>query len=97
MVCCQEAQYELLLNKYQRFNSEPNVCQRLARMLGSGCVEQLNWKLHQKKKMLQYSLEITFHIQHDFKSLGATRKTKNKTYFLKLPIKKKKNHFNLVI
>lgn len=35
MVCCQEAQYELLLNKYQRFNSEPNVCQRLARMLGS--------------------------------------------------------------
>lgn len=44
----------------------------------------------EKKKMLQYSLEITFHIQHDFKSLGATRKTKNKTYFLKLPIKKKK-------
>lgn len=57
MVCCQEAQYELLLNKYQRFNSEPNVCQRLARMWGSGCVEQkvtpekkkccnTLWKLH---------------------------------------------------
>lgn len=90
MVCCQEAQYELLLNKYQRFNSEPNVCQRLARMWGSGCVEQLNWKLHQKKKKLQYSLEITFHIQHDFKSLGATRKTKTKRTFLNYLSKKKK-------
>lgn len=48
--------------------------------------------------MLQYSLEITFHIQHDFKSLGATRKTKTKRTFLNyLSKKKKKNHFNLVI
>lgn len=96
MVCCQEAQYELLLNKYQRFNSEPNVCQRLARMWGSGCVEQK--VTPEKKKKLQYSLEITFHIQHDFKSLGATRKTKTKRTFLNyLSKKKKKYHFNLVI
>lgn len=40
--------------------------------------------------MLQYSLEITFHIQHDFKSLGATRKTKTKRTFLNYLSKKKK-------
>lgn len=47
----------------------------------------------EKKKMLQYSLEITFHIQHDFKSLGATRKTKTKRTFLNYLSKKKKKSF----
>lgn len=50
MVCCQEAQYELLLNKYQRFNSEPNVCQRLARMWGLWMCRAVKLKVTPEKK-----------------------------------------------
>lgn len=83
VVCCQEAQCELLLNKYQRFNFKPNVCQRLASILASQCVEQLNSKLHQKKHVaILFGNYISY--SEPFKSLGATLLSCS----LKLPIKK---------
>lgn len=56
MIGCQEAQRELLLNKYQRFIFKPSVCR---------CMEMMLWSSQTVETVLQSSLEITFQIAGD--------------------------------
>lgn len=76
MIGCQEAQRNLLLNKYQRFIFKPNVCR---------CIEKMLWSSQTEETVLQYSLEISFQIARDLnlRVLEKKRKVKLLNYLAK--------------
>lgn len=94
-VRCQEAQCELLLNKYQRFNSKPNVCQRLAKMLKLLTCGAVKPKVTPEKKHVAILFGIYISYLKQFKSLGATKRKEKKKKQNKKKKPKNKQYFSL--